>query len=120
MGRPRKQIDEPMVELLASVGCSEKEIALVLNCSDDLLQRRFSPALEKGWAHRNVNLRKLQYEAAQNGSVPMMIWLGRQWLHQRDQPELEKTTDALDELLAEFRKQHEHLKNGATSAKEPE
>ena len=100
MGRPRKQIDEPMVELLASVGCSQREIGLVVGCSDDLLQRRFSAAMEKGWAHRNCNLRKLQYQAAQNGSVPMMIWLGRQWLHQRDEPEPEHVANPLDELPA--------------------
>lgn len=67
-----------------------------------------------------MNLRKLQFEAAKAGSVLLMIWLGRQWLHQRDEPEPERAGDALDELLAEFCKRHEQLKNADAGPQERE
>ena len=50
----------------------------------------------------------------------MLIWLGKQYLGQRDQPEPEHATSALDELLAEFRKQREELKNADAALKEHE
>ena len=106
MARPRKQIDEKKVEQLAAIGCSEKEIGHLLGCSDDLLERRFAGALKRGRARRNQNLRKLQYEAAKHGNVTMQIWLGKQWLGQKDKPEPEGKTDVLGELLAEFRAQY--------------
>jgi hypothetical protein len=107
MARPRKQIDEKKVEQFAAIGCSEKEIGLLLGCSDDLLERRFAGALKRGRASRNSNLRKLQYEAAKAGNVTMQIWLGKQWLGQKDKP-AEEASDTLDQLLQEFRAIHEH------------
>jgi hypothetical protein len=106
MARPRKQIDEKQVEQMAAIGCSEKEIGLLLGCSDDLLERRFAGALKKGRARRNQNLRKLQYEAAKAGNVTMQIWLGKQFLGQKDKPH-EETYDVLSELLVQFRKAYE-------------
>src|ERR1700733_9807607 len=105
MARPRKQIDEKKVEQLAEIGCSEKEIGLLVGCSDDLLERRFAGALKRGRARRNHNLRKLQYESAKAGNVVMLIWLGKQWLHQKDKP-VEPQPDVLGALLLEFRAQH--------------
>jgi agmatine/peptidylarginine deiminase len=58
---------------------------------------------------RNPNLRKLQYEAAKRENVTMQIWLGKQWLGQKERPESEEKADTLGELLAEYRKRHEYL-----------
>jgi hypothetical protein len=106
LARPRKQIDEKKVEQLSAIGCSEKEIGLLVGCSDYLLERRFAGALKRGRASRNHNLRKLQYEAAKAGNVTMQIWLGKQWLGQKDKPE-EPAPDVLAELLVAFRVQYE-------------
>lgn len=102
MARPRKEIDERKVEQLASIGCSEKEIGQLLGCSDDLLERRFAGPLKRGRARRNQNLRKLQYEAAKRGNVTMQIWLGKQWLGQKDSPEAEDKPDVLGEVIGEW------------------
>jgi hypothetical protein len=115
LARPRKLIDEKKVEQLAAIGCSEKEIGSLLGCSDDLLERRFAGALKRGRARRNQNLRKLQYEAAKRGNVTMQIWLGKQWLGQKDKPESDDKPDVLGELLVEYRKRYERLTAGAAS-----
>jgi hypothetical protein len=39
----------------------------------------------------------------------MQIWLGNQWLGQKDSPESEEKPDALGELLVEYRKCYERL-----------
>jgi hypothetical protein len=77
--------------------------------SEDLLEDRFSGCLEKGRARRNHNLRKLQYESAKRGNVVMLIWLGKQWLGQKERPIEDDAIDPLRELLAEYRKRYDYL-----------
>ena len=108
-GRPFKQLDAHKIEQMAMVGCSNEEIGLILGCSADTLANNYSEAIKEGKAKRNYNLRKLQYEAAKRGNVAMMIWLGKQWLGQKERPELEDAADPLRELLAEYRKRYEIL-----------
>jgi hypothetical protein len=54
MARPPKQIDEKQVEQMAAIGCSEKEIGLIVGCSDRPLERRFVGALKRGWAREET------------------------------------------------------------------
>lgn len=89
MGRPRKQIDPEQVRALAGIGCTHEEIAAVLKCSPDTLTRRFADALKEGKEHAKASLRRMQWQAAENGNVAMLIWLGKQLLGQRDYQRLE-------------------------------
>jgi hypothetical protein len=109
MGRPLKQIDPKQVENLAAIGCTQKEIGLVVGCTDDTLHNRFSEVLEKGWAQRNISLRRAQFKAALAGNAVMLIWLGKQVLRQQQNPELEGALDPLKELVDEYRKRYELL-----------
>lgn len=84
MGRPPLQIDERQVFDLASIYCSDKEIALIVGCSVDTLHNRFSDIIEKGRASGRSKLRRLQWQAVEKGNVVMMIWLGKQILGQFD------------------------------------
>jgi hypothetical protein len=108
-GRPFKQLDALKIEQMAMVGCSNEEIALVLDVSADTIERNYAGAIKAGKAARNYNLRKLQYEAAKRGNIVMQIWLGKQWLGQKDRPELDDKPDVLGELLVEYRKRYEIL-----------
>lgn len=84
MGRPLKQIDVNLVEGLAHIGCTDTEIAVLCDCSVDTLTRRFADILRKGRESLKMRLRRAQIRAAENGNVTMLIFLGKQYLGQRD------------------------------------
>lgn len=113
-GRPKAkpQIDEAQVELLASFGCTDTEIAIVAGISEGTLKRHFDPLLKKGRADLRKNLRTAQVKKALGVKVQqvdkdgnediyltppdntMLIWLGKQYLEQRDK--VETTADPID------------------------
>mgnify|MGYP000701764812 CR=1 FL=1 len=85
-GRPRKPVDTTLVEKLAAHGLADHEIADVLGISERTIQRRCRVALDRGRAKLKVSLRRWQIRAAKRGNVTMLIWLGKQYLGQRDPP----------------------------------
>ena len=93
-GPPRAKLDLAQVEVLASIQCTDYEIALVLGVSEKTIQRRkaddpaFLSAYEKGRADGRVSLRKWQFETAKARNVGMLIWLGKQYLGQTDKADL--------------------------------
>lgn len=86
-GRPKAVIDGDLVEKLASIGCTDKEIAMAANTSIDTLGRRFAERMEKGRENGKTRLRKKQLEVAMTGNVTMLIWLGKQMLNQAEKVE---------------------------------
>jgi hypothetical protein len=84
MARPKKDLDPRLVKRLIGAGLSVEEVAAVLECSKRTLETRFCAALKEGRTRRNARLRLRQFQAAMAGSVPMLIWLGKQYLGQRD------------------------------------
>lgn len=84
MARPKKVIDENLVDKLASVGCSNESIAIQVGCSVDTLTRRFADLLSKSREGLKTKLRIWQLESARKGNVTMQIWLGKQMLGQSD------------------------------------
>jgi hypothetical protein len=105
VGRPHKPIDATVVKNLAKIGCTLEEIASVVECSVDTLDRRFKQVIRSGWQHCNASLRRKQYEIAMSaqpiqGQVTMLIWLGKQRLGQRDGMAAQQdSSDRLDEML---------------------
>jgi hypothetical protein len=83
MGRPLKQISAHDVELLASVFCTQQEIAEKLGCSVDTLMRRFAESYKKGLADAKTSLRRHQFMLAKKNAA-MAIFLGKNYLGQRD------------------------------------
>ena len=88
MGRAKTEIDRKRVETLAGIGCTVGEMAVVLGCSKEILERRFATSIEKGRAEAKASLRRMQWQAAQKGSTAMLIWLGKQVLDQNDKREV--------------------------------
>jgi hypothetical protein len=78
-------IDATVVEGMASVGATDKEIAEFVGCSVDTLTRRFADNLSKSRADLRVRLRRAQITTALEGNPTMQIWLGKQMLGQADQ-----------------------------------
>lgn len=84
MARPQKQIDPKLVEGLARLGCTYEEIASIVECSTKLLQRRFVHLIKKGQDEMKLSIRRNQMRLSEK-SAAMAIWLGKQYLGQRDQ-----------------------------------
>ena len=96
MARPKKyQIDTSQLQKLATLGCTNKEMADFFGCSADLLEKSYSEFLTKGRAEQKMRLRQLQWKACENGNVSMLIFLGKNMLGQQDKIE----TTELDEPL---------------------
>ena len=87
-GRPKKEIDYTTVEKLANIQCTQDEIASFLGISTRTLQRdeRFMELFNRGRENGKMSLRRIQWKHAEK-SVPMAIWLGKQYLGQRDKVE---------------------------------
>lgn len=83
-GRPPLEIDESLVQKLAMIMCTMEEIAAVVGCSVDTLERRFADIIKEGQSKGKTSLRRWQYQAAEKGNTSMLIWLGKQHLGQRD------------------------------------
>ncbi len=87
-GRRPKNIDPTVVYKLAKLHCDIGEIAAFCDCHRDTIKDRFSKELEKGYGAGKRRLRRMQWKAAQGGNVVMQIWLGKQYLGQKDKQEL--------------------------------
>ncbi len=86
----KKEIDWELVEKLASIMCTQEEIAYVVGVSVDTLSRRkeFAEVIKKGQAKGKASLRRMQWKSAENGNATMQIWLGKQWLGQVEKQEI--------------------------------
>ena len=97
-GRPKIKVDLETAEKLAALHCTGEEIASVLKISYDTLVRcinetdgtGFAEWFKKHSASGKVSLRRAQYKSAMGGNVPMLIWLGKQYLGQTDKIEQNK------------------------------
>ena len=95
IGRPRIEIDFEMLEKLCELHCTRDEICNFLKVNDETLSARiseqgydsFSTYYKKHLGGGKISLRRLQWKAANEGSVPMLIWLGKQVLGQKDKIE---------------------------------
>jgi len=101
-GRPRKQVDEKTLRALAKINCTREEMAAVLGVSTDTLARNYAELIKEESANGKMSLRRMQWKKALEGNITMLIWLGKNELGQRDQPEAggEQNTDEIAALLA--------------------
>ena len=96
-GRPKKEIDKEQFEKLCAIQCTETEIANWFKCSVDTIERwcketyqdengspmSFAEAFKVYSVDGKISLRRFQFRQAEK-SYAMAIWLGKQWLGQRD------------------------------------
>lgn len=92
MARPRIDIDEKQFEKLCGMQCPLWEIAAWFQCSEDTIERwckrtyklGFADAYKIHSASGKIALRRFQFKMAEK-NVAMAIWLGKQWLDQKEQ-----------------------------------
>lgn len=89
-GRPRKKIDLEVAEKLGSILCTIKECAAFMDINENTLKTRedFLAAWKKGKEKGKISLRRYQMRMAEKNAT-MSIWLGKQYLDQKDKQELE-------------------------------
>lgn len=85
-GRPKIKLDTNLIEDLAGIFCTNREIASIMNCSTDTLVRNYADHIKKGRDRGKSSLRRKQWEKAMDGNTTMLIWLGKNYLNQADQP----------------------------------
>lgn len=111
------------VEELAYFGCPWEEIATLLNTSTSYLHYNFRDAANRASARWRFDLRKAQAINAftGRGDKLMLIWLGKQYLSQKDDPMLEVKKDKFDEIIEWIRQQppSESVKSSETSSSIP-
>ena len=72
-------------EGFAAAGCTIEEIAAAADCRESTLRRR-KRRLRRSRLRGQAQLRLAQWKKAVEGDVRMLIWLGKQMLHQADKP----------------------------------
>ena len=104
-GRPKKEIDYATVEKLANIQCTQDEIASFLGISTRTLQRdeQFMELFNKGRENGKMSLRRIQWRHAEK-SASMAIFLGKQYLGQKDNVEVANTDELnrVKELLSKI------------------
>jgi hypothetical protein len=86
VGRDKKIVPPPQVEELASLGCTDRDIANFFGIAENTLRYNFSENLVKGREDLKVSLRRAQLKLALSGNAVMLIWLGKNILGQSDTP----------------------------------
>lgn len=102
MGRPQKEINQEQFEKLCGLQCTQEEICGFLGVSDKTLTAwikrtygksySFSDIFKEKRAGGKVSLRRYQFNLAKS-NANMAIWLGKQYLGQKDQVEETRTYD---------------------------
>lgn len=86
-GRPKIEIDPVQVEKLAAIDCTMREIASVVGCSVDTLERRFAEVIEKGREQGKASIKRALFHMAVNRhNIAAAIWLSKQRLGYSDHP----------------------------------
>lgn len=90
-GRPRIEINQKYFENLCKLQCTLAEIAGFFDCSEDTIQNWckekygdiFSAVYKKHAEAGKISLRRNQFNLSKTNAT-MAIWLGKQYLGQRD------------------------------------
>lgn len=86
VGRNNIPVPPDEVELMARIGCTDREIAEHFGIKDETLRRNFVDFLIKGRSELKQRLRQAQLRVAFEGNPTMLIFLGKNILGQTDQP----------------------------------
>lgn len=108
MARPRIEIDLEQFQKLCAIQCTLGEISSWFKCSEDTIERwckrelkmSFADAFKTWSADGKISLRRTQFRMAET-NVSMAIWLGKQYLGQKDQQEI-TTAGTVDETVKEM------------------
>lgn len=115
MARPQIEIPVREFEKLCSLQCTLAEIAGFFGCSEDTIERWCKREYGESFAEvfrlkrgvGKVSLRRAQFRMAEKNPT-MAIWLGKQYLDQKDQHDVQVTSD--DDTIRAMREYFESKK----------
>ena len=120
VARPRKEIDQKDFESLCALQCTREEICGFFDISEKTLDswckrtygQSFSLVFNQKRGKGKISLRRAQFRLAEK-NANMAIWLGKQWLGQKDTVEIERPDEvAISNNLVEVIKiSAQNLKN---------
>lgn len=92
---PTNEAEFQILENLLKIQCSLEECAAYWSVDVKTIQNRieewygmkFSQLAELKRNAGRISIRRVQYQKALKGNIPMLIWLGKQYLGQRDKYE---------------------------------
>jgi len=106
-GRPLTEIPQVTFEELCRIQCTLNEIASVLKCSPDTVERwckrtyqlTFADSYQRFSEEGKSSLRRAQIKSALGGNATMLIWMGKQILGQQDRMNIVISPEKADELI---------------------
>lgn len=104
--KPLKEIDKKQFELLCGLQCTEEEICSFFDVTDKTLTRwckrtykkRFSEVFKQKRQRGHVSLRRSQFKLSESNPT-MAIWLGKQYLGQKDESRVTEEISASDGFI---------------------
>ena len=107
-GRPKKEIDKRMFESMCELQCTKVEICSILDIDEKTLTRwckdtygeGFSDTFKKKSQKGLMSLRRTQFKIAEK-NASMAIFLGKQYLGQKDTPEIQIGDNSVFEEIRE-------------------
>jgi uncharacterized protein YfbU (UPF0304 family) len=81
------KINMDKLKSAAKYQASDKDLASQFNLSLDQLKNNYGKIIDKARAQGKEALRIMQFEKAMQGDTKMLIWLGKQYLSQSDNPQ---------------------------------
>lgn len=124
MGAPKilfTDEDWANIKGMCRIQCTGEEIAGILDVEYDTLCRRikekygitFADFFKKHGAGGKMSLRRMQFKAAEKGNAAMQIWLGKQYLDQKERKEIDHSLEHknLSDLVKAAAKKRETKKS---------
>ena len=99
-GRPKIYIDTEILGNLASIGCTQEEIASVMGVSARTLKRNFAEIIEQNREKGKASLRKKLWDKAiKKDNTNMQIWLSKNYLGMKDRTQHETIVEPLPLII---------------------
>jgi len=105
-GRPKADIDWDIVTKYLQAQCEATGIASILGISVDTLYVRcekdhnmtFSAFAQQKKSEGKELLRNKQFELAMSGEKTMLVWLGKQYLEQKDKSDITSKDESINKI----------------------
>jgi hypothetical protein len=95
-GKKYKTVDKEIIKRLASLMCTYEEIGHIVGMSPEGVKKRFKKVIEEGQSIGKESLRRAQWKkAVEQGDTRLLIFLGKNYLGQKDDPNSQENLEVL-------------------------